>query len=189
MQPDASISVIGILILAVAFGGLFAILVWLIWGTIKGFRSTKAGPAEPMAWLRAMSPNHEALPTPSRQAPLLSAESRWSARRLTIYAAQAVAIAGLMWLFAEASEDQQKPANLGAALLLSIIIVAFLTAALTNLWDWTHRKLKRPTVVARPTAMAAGPEHHDPVQQIDRIGAGTGGGEVRETSSTFGRGQ
>lgn len=189
MQSESSIPVVGILILAVALGGLFAVVVWLFKGTIEGLRSPKGRPTEPMAWLRAMSPNHEALPTPTRQAPLLPEQSRWSASRLTVYAAQAVAIALLMWGFTEAAQDQQKPANLGAALLLSIIIVAFLTAALTRLWDWTHRKLKRPVVVARSTAMSASPEHDEAVQERNRISAGSSGGEIRKPPSSLRRGQ
>lgn len=143
MESSVAGSIAAYTILAIAIAGLFAVVAWLIWGTIKGWRSTKTRSAEPMDWLRAMYPDHHALPTPTRRAPMMPRPRGWSWRRVAIYAAQAGVIGWLTWWTAEgvAAKDGTAP-NYGGMLLGWIVVVAFGTALLTALWDWTHLKLQ-----------------------------------------------
>lgn len=190
MEPSPAGTILAFVLLALALGGGLAVVVWLAVATVRGWRASKANPPESMAWLRAMSPNHEALPTPTRQAPLLrQSGSRWSIGRVAMYGFQALAIGLLMWGFSAAAAEKGERANLGAALLLSIVTVAFLTAVLTRLWDRANRKAKGSTVVALPATMATSPEHHEPVQERDRLGSRLGVGEVRKPPSSLWRGQ
>lgn len=186
MEPGITGAIIGATILTLAFGGALAVVVWLALSTVKGFRSNRP---EPMAWLLAMAPNHEALPTPARQAPILPAGALGSGRNLMICAAQASAIAGLIWVFAQAAEEKGQPVNYGAALLLSIIITAFMTAVVTRLWDRANLKTKRAAFVAVPAPVSARAEHHEAVQERDRVSARLGVREIRKTPSSLWRGQ
>lgn len=134
MSPAApsDLSPIG---LAVLVASAIAPIAWAALQFVRAWRARRAGARpEPMAWLRAMDPNHVALPTPTRQAPMLPAPRRWTLGRVAIYAAQAVAIGWLTW---------GMTADLGAQgftvfLMMNALIVAFATAVLTNLWAWAH---------------------------------------------------
>lgn len=154
-------------------------------------RARQAGArAEPMAWLRAMDPNHAALPTPTRQAPMLSAPRRWTLGRVAIYAAQAVAIGWLTWICLGGGEpDGIKPeASKGFIVLMmaSALIVAFATAVLTNLWAWAYGKFQglpfRAGRGVRTLRRAVAPEsalnHH--AREPEQPGALRFGGQAPE---------
>lgn len=63
--------------------------------------------------------------------------------RATWMICQAVAIGGLTWMFATPiGYEGEKPIHPAGAFLLSVVIVAFGTAAVVNLWDWAARPFR-----------------------------------------------
>ena len=80
----------------------------------------------------------ERLSPPTRQAPMLPTPRPWTFGRVTIYAAQVLAIGWLTW---------GMTADLGSQgflvfLMMNALLVAFITAVLTNLWAWAYGKLQ-----------------------------------------------
>lgn len=81
------------------------------------------------------------------------------------------------------------PAQVVVSFGVSVIMAAFFTALATRLWDRAHLKLKSLTGVAVPAAGTACAEHHEAVQQRDRVGARLGVRDIRKTPSSLWRGQ
>ncbi|GMA75877.1 hypothetical protein GCM10025880_22940 [Methylorubrum aminovorans] len=116
-----------------------------------------------------------------------------SARSNTLWClAQAAFIAALTYGMSVPPEGNPAPINPAQVLVsfgVSVIMAAFFTALATRLWDRAHLKLKSLAGVAVPAARATGAQHHEPVQERDRIGAGLGVREIRKTPSSLWRGQ
>lgn len=74
--------------------------------------------------------------------------------KLLWMAGQALAIAGLTFMFASAPRPD--PIDPLGALLLSVVIVAFGTAAAVNLWDWLFRR-RRAHNVGEPQSRGGRP--------------------------------
>lgn len=109
---------------------------------------------------------------------------RWLTRTLWMLA-QAAAIGGLTWIGlgrAEPVPPPVTPASTLAAIAISVILVAFLTALITNLWDWAHRKLQG---LRRPGLTTVRPEDHEAVQQRDGRSAWLRRGELGKPPSTL----
>lgn len=122
-------------------------LVWIAWQYVKAARAPRRDePQDRMNWLRASYPNHPALPAPARQAPWMPTARRWSGGRLVIYAVQASVIAYLAWIMLGGAEPGGITPDgwqgLGVMLWVAVIIVAFATAVLTNLWAWAYGQLQ-----------------------------------------------
>lgn len=176
--------------LAILVALALAPIAWAALQFVRAWRARQAGARpEPMAWLRAMDPNHVALPSPTRQAPMLPAPRRWTPGRVAIYAAQAVAVAALTWsMFASVDpvRDTEAAKGLGFAPVLAIIIVAFATAVLTNLWAWTYGELQGLPfragrgVRALRRAVAPDPALHHHAREPEQPGALRFGGEAPE---------
>lgn len=81
------------------------------------------------------------------------------------------------------------PAQVMVSFGVSVIMAAFFTALLTRLGDRAYSKLKGAGPVTIPTTGTAGAQHHEPVQQRDRVGARLGVREIRKTPSSLWRGQ
>lgn len=106
--------------------------------------------------------------------------------------AQAAFIAALTYGMSVPPEGNPAPINPAQVMVsfgISVIMAAFFTALLTRLWDRAHLKLKRAPILAVPAAGAAGAEHHQPIEDRNRIGARLGAREIRKTPSSLWRGQ
>lgn len=106
--------------------------------------------------------------------------------------AQVAFIAALTYGMSVPPEGNPAPVNPAQVVVsfgVSVIMAAFFTALITRLWDRAHLHLKGSAVLAGAAAGAAGPEHHEAVQQRDRIGSGLGVREIRKTPSSLWRGQ
>lgn len=122
-------------------------LAWTVWRYVRAARSPRPDePRDRLNWLRAMYPDHAALPEPAPRAPMLPTPRGWSAGRVLIYAAQAGAIGWLTWSIITSVDpvaDREVAKGLGLAPFLALVVVAFATAVLTNLWAWAHGELQR----------------------------------------------
>jgi len=98
---------------------------------------------------------------------------------------QAAAICGGMWLSFLGPDAPQQPVT-PAAVFVSLagwtILVAFLTAVVTNLWDWAHRKLQG---FRSPGLTTVRPEHHDSVEKGDGRSAWLRRGELGKPPTTL----
>lgn len=81
------------------------------------------------------------------------------------------------------------PAQVMVSFGVSVIMAAFFTALITRLWDRAHLKLKSLTGITVAAAGTAGAEHHEAVQQRDRVGTRLGVREISKTPSSLWRGQ
>ena len=89
----------------------------------------------------------------------------------------------------EGNPEPINPAQVVVSFGMAVILTAFLTAVVTRLWDRAHLKLQRSGLVPAAAAGTASPEHHEPVQERDRLGSRLGVGEVRKPPSSLWRGQ
>lgn len=106
--------------------------------------------------------------------------------------AQLAFIAALTYGMSVPPEGNPAPINPAQVIVsfgVSVIMAAFFTALATRLWDRAHLKLKSLAGVTVPAASTAGAEHHEAVQQCDRVGARLGVREIRKTPSSLWRGQ
>lgn len=189
MEPGITGALIGAAILTIAFCAALAVVVWLARSTIKGFRSNRP---EPMAWLRTMMPEHEALPTPTPQAPLLHGPGPSKRARFQICLAQLAFIAVLTYGMSVPPEGNPAPINPSQVVVsfwIAVLMAAFFTALLTRLWDRTSPKVEGVAIFSTPAAIAPRAEHHEPAQEGDRVGARLGVREIRKTPSSLWRGQ
>lgn len=137
-EPTATVYIVSALIAGLP-------IAWFAWRYVKAWRAPKQ-PRDRMDWIRAMDPNHEALPTPARQAPMLPTRGlTWG--RLLIYAAQAVAVCWLTWVFIGGTEPGGITAESAKGAMIvpvvAVIFVALATALLTAASDWLSHLLRR----------------------------------------------
>ena len=120
------------------------------------------------------------------EAPMLP--RRWGWGTVAVYAVQAAAIAGLIYVLVTpiGYEGEPTPHPI-AAVVGSVIIVAFGTALLANLWAWLTRRFDRDlkgSVPVLPGRGGSGRDTDEPRQE--RVGAPRpylGGREVSEERS------
>ncbi|CAO4179698.1 hypothetical protein EEDFHM_03570 [Methylorubrum populi] len=85
-------------------------------------------------------------------------------------------------------EGNPAPIN-PAQVVVSFGMAVILTALVTRLWDRAYLKLQGGGLVSAAAAGAASAEHHEPVQEGNRLGPRLGAGEVRKPPSSLWRGQ
>lgn len=116
-----------------------------------------------------------------------------SARSKTLWClGQAAFIAALTYGMSVPPEGNPAPINPAQVMVsfgVAVIMAAFFTALLTRLWDRAHLHLKGASVLAGATVGTAGAEHHQTVEDRDRVGARLGVREIRKTPSSLWRGQ
>ena len=192
MEPSTAGTIFGIAVLAVAFCGGVAVVVWLAWSTVKGWRFLRSGPTEPLAWLRAMVPDHEALPSPTLRAPLWHGPGPSKPTRFLICSAQLAFIAALTYGMSVPPEGNPAPINPSQVVVsfwVAVLMAAFFTALITRLWDRAGFEVEGIAVFSTPSTPTAGAKHDEPVQERDRLGSRLGAGEVRKPPSSLWRGQ
>ena len=83
------------------------------------------------------------------------------------FGAQAAAIATLTWAMTGRGEPVPPPLTPAIAFVgfaMAVIAVAFGTAVITNLWDWSHRQLQR---LRGPGLPAMRPDDRKAIEQRD----------------------
>ena len=143
MAAPSETSILAWILMTVLIGGL---PVWLVWQYVKAARSPRRDePRDRLNWLRVSHPNHPDLPAPARQALWMPTPRGRSAGRALIYAIQAAAVVWLTWNIVSSVDprvDQEAAKGLGFAPVLAMIVVAFATSVLTNLWTWAYEQLQ-----------------------------------------------
>lgn len=118
-------------------------------------------------------------------------------KRFVWMMAQAAAIAWLTWSAFNTADEHPDPRLSGPLAVLvifvmSTIMVAFATAVITNLWDWTHRQLQGlPFRAGRTIARlrTARRDARQAIEERDGRRARLRGGELRQPPAALWRSQ
>ena len=149
----------------IAYLMVAGLVVWALRMYIRDARTYRAGRGdERYAWLRRSQPDHPALPPVQPRQMLRVLPPRLGWRHLVICLAQASAIFALTWLtFQDAVSlaPSERAKIIPYGFMAWTILVAFGTAVLTRLWDFSVAALVR-----RRTGAG---EHQEPVGEADGV--------------------